>query len=300
MSEERKVINPRIDVRAQFAFLRLFKSSDPDESQAAVELFDAVDTGTITGIYGDDLRVAAQLAEKRGTVRWELVPDGSDAIVLDDEREGAPVLIFREQAGGKPRLDWALVSAWREYRQVPQPLDLQEVAITTVRGPILQDHGKFEWYVTFSLPLATPVEGWLIQELYIENVYEVGDRHYWECWRVPAKKSEPTDRLDTGEDDKYISIDTPGTEPAQGWRRHVGVIRFYPGPLPPEFGPDLPGHHFYESPAQPLVWTGGGTRHDCYSKWDNQRGVNGLVAYAGTKMLRRGSRVKFRPRSNGP
>jgi hypothetical protein len=81
----------------------------------------------------------------------------------------------------------------------------------------------------------------------------------------------------------------------------VGVIRFYPGPLPSEFGRDS-GANFYLTRTQPTGWTGRGMRHDAYSEWNypaGRRRLNGFVAYAGTRELRTGDHVTFRPRASG-
>ena len=105
----RDVIDPRIDVRAQFALLRLFKGP-PGQASVARSLFDEVKSGRLNGIFGDDLQVSAKLAAERGTVRWELVPPGQDAVRIDDGGPGAPIVVFKEQAGSAPRLDQALLS----------------------------------------------------------------------------------------------------------------------------------------------------------------------------------------------
>jgi hypothetical protein len=102
-------------VRAQFALLRLFKGT-PEDANDARDLFNAVKTGEIKGIFGDDLAVSAKLAAERSTVRWELVPPGQDAVMLQDESPDTPVIIFKEAAGQKPRLDQALLSIFREHR----------------------------------------------------------------------------------------------------------------------------------------------------------------------------------------
>lgn len=114
------IVDHRIDVRAQFALLRLFKGSDADAADARL-LFADVKAGRLEGIYGDDLGVAAQLAKARATVRWELVPAGQDAVVIDDGASGAPVLVFRESAGSRPRLDAALLAAYRSHRSGAPP-----------------------------------------------------------------------------------------------------------------------------------------------------------------------------------
>jgi hypothetical protein len=180
----------------------------------------------------------------------------------------------------------------------PRRIDRHDVLISTVRGPTLHEQGAFEWYVTFALPFEAESDGFIIQELYQESTAtrEGGD-HFWECWRVRAGSRSPADRGDDY-DDRYRNLRVPGApRSASGWNRHVGVARFYAGPLPSEFGVDEPGAHFYMTRSRPSVWTGAGTRHDCYSEWNTASARNGLVAYAGSEELRAGTAVTFRPRA---
>jgi hypothetical protein len=179
----------------------------------------------------------------------------------------------------------------------PVRIDRNDVIINTVRGPTLNAYGAYAWYVTFQLPFAAESDGFIIQELYQENSESTYVEHFWECWRVRSGERTPVDRSEDY-DDRYRNLDVPGAvHAARGWRRHTGVIRFYPGPLPSEFGAEDPNVHFYITRTRPSVWTGAGTRHDCYSEWDTGRGRNGLVAYAGSTELRAGDTVTFRPRS---
>lgn len=176
----------------------------------------------------------------------------------------------------------------------PVRIERTDPLIRTVRGPTLHDHGGYEWYVTFQLPHPAEADGFLIQELWQESSAG-GSEHFWECWRIRGGEREPGDRTD-GYDDRYRNLNVPGAaQPATGWKRHVGVIRFYPGPLPREFGTEGSAN-FYLTWTQPAGWNGGGTRHDCYSEWNTATGANGLVAYAGSDELRTGSPVPFRPR----
>jgi hypothetical protein len=103
------IVDPRIDVRAQFALLRLFKGP-PDEAAIARGLFADIKNGRMQGIFGDDLKASVDIARARQTVRWELVPSGQDAVRIDDGGPGAPVVVFRESAGSAPRLDTALLA----------------------------------------------------------------------------------------------------------------------------------------------------------------------------------------------
>jgi len=108
------VIHPCIDVRAQFALLRLFHGSKED-TRDAVELFQAVDSGQIIGIFGDDLAISARMATERGTVRWKHVPEGQDAVFLNDSLPDTPAIIFKEGLG--LRLDQSVLQIYRDNRE---------------------------------------------------------------------------------------------------------------------------------------------------------------------------------------
>ena len=120
------VIDSRIDVSAQKAILRMMKG-DPNQKTAGSQLLTAIKSGQLAGIYGDDLRAAADLARRLGTVRWQIVPKGQDAaLVLDPQAPDTapPTVIFRGDEGkekpngvrGNPkRLDPALVRVWRTF-----------------------------------------------------------------------------------------------------------------------------------------------------------------------------------------
>jgi hypothetical protein len=182
--------------------------------------------------------------------------------------------------------------------------------IETVRGPILGEYGLYRWLVRYRLASPAPVNGWLIQELFMESTARealgIGPDHFWECWRIRSGEQYHGDPDDEGGvlyDDRYVrgAGSDPGADP-KGWHRHTGVIRFYPGPLPPEFGEDS-GIHYYQTRSKPSGWTGQGARHDAYSEWDysgGQKRLNGFVAYAGTTEVRKGDRVQFRARAATP
>src|SRR5215213_4673154 len=109
------VIDTRIDVSAQKALIRL--KGNPATSADAAQMLAAVKGGQLQGIFGDDLRAAAQLAARLGTVRWELVPPGRvAALVREPNPYAPPTIIFRTQyRGDRYRLDPALVAAWRGF-----------------------------------------------------------------------------------------------------------------------------------------------------------------------------------------
>jgi hypothetical protein len=108
------LIDPRLDVGAQRALVRMSKDG-PDQASAANEIAAAVKGGTLAGVFGDDLGASADLAARLGTVRWELVPDGEDAVLVE-EPERLPTMVFREGARSVPaRLDPALERAWHGH-----------------------------------------------------------------------------------------------------------------------------------------------------------------------------------------
>jgi hypothetical protein len=112
-----QVIDGRIDVSAQRWLLRL--AADPSASVLAQEILAAVKAQRLAGIYGDDLRAAADMARRLGTVRWRLVPQGQDAAVVLDPRPSGQqaAIVFREHLRTLPlRLDEALRQAWATFQ----------------------------------------------------------------------------------------------------------------------------------------------------------------------------------------
>ena len=109
------VIDSRIDVGAQKALIRM--KGNPATSADAAEMLAAVKSGQLAGIFGDDLRAAAQLASRLDTVRWELVPRGQVAALIRERNASAPpTIIFRAQyRGDRQRLDPALAAVWRNF-----------------------------------------------------------------------------------------------------------------------------------------------------------------------------------------
>lgn len=209
--------------------------------------------------------------------------------LLDAEPLGVPVkLPAKDDGGGSPAPSG------------PVRIDREDVIISTASGPTLSAAGGYDWRVTYALPFAAEADGWMIQNLYMEGSGGTPGEHFWECWKVRSGNRAPEDRGEDAYDDRYVFGNVPGAlQAASGWKRHVGVIRFYPGPLPSQFGAETPGKNFYHTHEQPSGWTGKGTRHDAYSEWDTKRQppLNGFVGYAGTTELRRGDPVKFRPRA---
>lgn len=181
----------------------------------------------------------------------------------------------------------------------PRAIAADEPLIHTVAGPCLTHWaGGYHWYVRYQLPHPAPTHGHIIQELWQQGSGGSSE-HFWEYWEVEANQREPGGRTNTPPevtpsglpyDDRYVHGVLPDRPHArQGWYRHVGVARFYPGPLPPQFtGSNR------QTRVMPDGWTGTGTRHDCYAEWDRRPGRPrrlGLVAFAGTREYRAGDPV---------
>ena len=188
-------------------------------------------------------------------------------------------------------------------RQVPQrvppgPTQIQQPNITSVIGPLLNPLGDYEWRVAFSLPSPAAGDGFIIQKLTMrsENVETgavLGEEHFFETWEVRAGRTIPLARHSSGYDDSYIFGNVDPARGIHGRNSHTGVVAFYEGPLPPEFGPYERGTHFYNTHRSTVTgWVGIGTRHDVIAEWDDRPGhpqYNHLQAWAGSREIRRGT-----------
>jgi len=68
----RDAIDPRIDVDAQRALISMASGSDAGAINDAFNVLELVKTGRLGGIYKEDQRVPALLAQKRGIGWWQL------------------------------------------------------------------------------------------------------------------------------------------------------------------------------------------------------------------------------------
>ncbi|MGH9382809.1 MAG: S8 family serine peptidase, partial [Vicinamibacterales bacterium] len=120
------VIDERIDPDAQFSLIRMSKGP-PDARTDAVGMLSAIKAGELAGIFGDNLKKAAELSARHGTARWLLIPKGEDAAVIlepgDFTASQPPTILFK---GGDPpkhhgirkdpqRMDRALRGAWATF-----------------------------------------------------------------------------------------------------------------------------------------------------------------------------------------
>jgi hypothetical protein len=114
-----ELIDPRIDVHAQKSLLRLSKSGTAEQIDA-LEMFQAVKSGTLAGIYIENQQVPAQRARQLGLGWWELIPAGKDSALIR-EPGSPPLIVFRDRLRSDPSgLDRALRQAWSETRVQPQ------------------------------------------------------------------------------------------------------------------------------------------------------------------------------------
>ena len=121
----RDVIDTRIDPCAQFSLLRM-RDGGGGARADAVGLLRAVQSGALAGIYGSNLLASVKLAQKVGTVWWELVPKGEDGVLVVDPTDplAPPTVVFRAiQTAGpqqkcldRTRLDPALRKVWQSFQ----------------------------------------------------------------------------------------------------------------------------------------------------------------------------------------
>lgn len=110
ISSPNAVIDPRIDVHAQFALLRM--SKNPSTAADASAMLAAVKGGQLGGIYKEDQQVPALIARKAGSGWWQILPPGEDAALVLEV--APPIIVFRDQARSNPtRLDPALIKAFK-------------------------------------------------------------------------------------------------------------------------------------------------------------------------------------------
>lgn len=95
----RDVIDSRIDVDAQRALISMAGSTDSATINDAFDVLDLVKTGRLGGIYKENQRVPALLAQKRGTGWWQLLPRpqfGDWRFLCDPGKPDAPpIVVFR-------------------------------------------------------------------------------------------------------------------------------------------------------------------------------------------------------------
>ena len=124
------VIATNIDVHAQYAIQRMMKSNDPAERADGIEMLTAIKNPrsiglSLDGIYKEDQKIPAQLANDHGMRWWEIIKPSQDATVYV-ELMPKPVnelllivIIFRDSIRSNPkRLDPALRQKWQRAKQI--------------------------------------------------------------------------------------------------------------------------------------------------------------------------------------
>jgi hypothetical protein len=95
----RDVIDSRIDVDAQRALISMASSRDLATINDAFDVLELVKTGRLGGIYKENQRVPALLAQKRGIGWWQLFDQFGDfpwRFLCDSEnRQAPPIVVFR-------------------------------------------------------------------------------------------------------------------------------------------------------------------------------------------------------------
>jgi hypothetical protein len=107
-------IDPRIDVAAQRALLRMVKS-DQASRRDGLAMFAAIKAGRLAGIYQEDQKVPALRAQKLGKGWWQLIPQGARAICVTQPGTQPPLIAFKKVlAADIPGLVQVLRTAWSQ------------------------------------------------------------------------------------------------------------------------------------------------------------------------------------------
>lgn len=130
-TEALDVVDPRIDVHAQWALQRLAQANGATEAIAR-GLMAAVQQGTLGGIYLEDQQVPALMAQRAGIGWWQIIPSERQAAIYAGAGE-TPVVVLRRGLANQPRpFDAALGWIWPE---VVGLLGVQRKPVVVVQGP---------------------------------------------------------------------------------------------------------------------------------------------------------------------
>jgi hypothetical protein len=107
------VMNPDIDVQAQYALFRMFKSAAPEHRRAASNILSAVRARTLKGIYQEDQQVPALRAQKLGTWWGQLLPKDFGSRCITEPAGDPPIIVMRRGTpADKANYDLELAVAW--------------------------------------------------------------------------------------------------------------------------------------------------------------------------------------------
>ncbi len=135
------IIDPRIDVDAQYALMRMMSHGDLAAAFDASAMLWEVKNGDLLGIHQADREKPAKLVRAAGGNWWEIVPKGFDAVCYLDADVGKAMLVYRVGIGDLPaRLDPALRSAWNSCGIKPAAPRGYRVTITKPPPPPPQEY----------------------------------------------------------------------------------------------------------------------------------------------------------------
>ena len=123
------VIDPRIDVEAQYSLMRMFESGGDDAVDASA-ILSAIKSEILAGTYQQNQKKPALRAQKLGIGWWELFkgqPTERLAFCWKEPVESPPMIVMRKDVKStREGLDPALRDAWRECglpSSPPRPYD---------------------------------------------------------------------------------------------------------------------------------------------------------------------------------
>jgi hypothetical protein len=107
------VMNPNIDVQAQYALFRMFKSAAPEHRRAASNMLSAVRARALKGIYQEDQQVPALRAQKLGMWWGQLLPKDFGSRCITEPAGDPPIIVMRRGVpADKANYDLELAVAW--------------------------------------------------------------------------------------------------------------------------------------------------------------------------------------------
>jgi hypothetical protein len=123
------VIDPRIDVQAQYSLMRMFQSGGEEAADASA-ILSAVKSELLAGIYQQDQQKPALRAQKLGKGWWQLFNGQSPdrlAFCWKEPAASPPMIVMRKGVKStREGLDPALRAAWQECgipNATPKPYD---------------------------------------------------------------------------------------------------------------------------------------------------------------------------------
>lgn len=166
----------------------------------------------------------------------------------------------------------------------------QDILIIDTSPPKLGSCGQASWQVQFALPTPAPQDGWIIQEINFiaftaGNNAPDDQQQYWEAW--PVSQGQTTTGASGPDDQFFIPGDPNSSTGGSQWM--LGLVKFYPGPLPPEFGSYNQGDPQPMTYTRPSIWNDTGTVHILVTAWECRPGqtpYNQMLSQGGSRFRR--------------